>query len=171
MNVRSKVSSSRSAGVSSRAAASAVLIVVLVAALGTLVYLNPPSSATASSQGAYLYTFTNYLQTTSGNATTTTTATSVPANAVKVDMPDDGGYPYSQYTPQQVTVVIGVNNTVLWTNSDRIVHNVIQVTGVFNSGDMSPGGQYWFTFTIPGVYSYYCSYHPSMSGVVIVKSQ
>ena len=124
---------------------------------------------------AYLYVSTSAASTTTTQATgQTVTATagtfSIPANAVVVDMPNDGGYEYSQYTPAQITVVVGVNNTVVWTNHDVLVHNVIANNGAFDSGDIGPGGAYEFTFTQAGTYTYHCSYHPSMSGVVVVKS-
>jgi plastocyanin len=166
MNSRTKILNPRSVGASTRAVASVVLVVVLIAALGTLIYLNPPS---ASSQNGNQLQYTNYGQTSS--VSTTSTSTGVPSNAVMVNIPDDGGYPYAQYTPQVITVIIGVNNTVLWTNADRIVHNVLSTTGAFGSGDIGPGAQYWFTFTQTGSYAYYCSYHPSMAGVIIVRSQ
>lgn len=153
----------------SRAQVSAVVVVVLIGVVATLVYLNPPPSSAATTQSTQLYTFTNFGQTTSVSlATSTSTAT--PTNAVYVYIPDDGGYPFAQYTPQVVTVVIGVNSTVVWVNQDRIVHNMIAFNGAFNSGDVSPGASYSFTFTQAGIYSYYCSYHPSMAGTIIVEN-
>lgn len=159
---------SRSRAVS-RGPVTAVILVVVVIAVATLVYLNPPSSSTASTQSTQLYTFTNFGQITSVSLATASSS-APPANAVYIYIPDDGGYPFAQYTPQVVTVIIGVNNTVVWVNQDRIVHNMIAFNGAFNSGDVSPGASYQFTFTQAGVYSYYCSYHPSMAGTIIVEN-
>jgi plastocyanin len=63
-----------------------------------------------------------------------------------------------------------VNATVAWTNHDVLIHDVIANNGAFTSGDIAPGSAYVFTFTQAGTYTYHCSYHASMSGVVVVKS-
>jgi plastocyanin len=78
------------------------------------------------------------------------------------------------YTPDNITVVIGVNNTVTWTNNDSIHHTVTTTSapagGSFNSGNMQPGATCTHTFTVPGTYEYYCVYHRWMTGTVIVKA-
>jgi len=79
------------------------------------------------------------------------------------------------YTPDVVTVVIGTNNTVYWTNNDAAPHTVTSDTaGLFDSGNSGPltsqGGTYQFTFTTPGTYAYHCSFHPWMQGTVVVKA-
>jgi plastocyanin len=74
------------------------------------------------------------------------------------------------FTPATITVVMGVNNTVVWTNDDSVPHTVTAYDGSFNSGAINPGGSYNFTFTSPGTYEYHCSYHPWMKGTVVVKS-
>jgi plastocyanin len=75
------------------------------------------------------------------------------------------------YLPVTVTVVIGVNNTVQWTNNDTTLHTVTSVTsGVFGSPAISPGQTYIYTFTTAGTFNYYCTFHNFMKGVVIVKS-
>jgi plastocyanin len=77
------------------------------------------------------------------------------------------------YTPQNVTVIVGTNNTVQWTNKDSTLHTVTSRPGdptSFNSGAISPGGTFEYTFTTPGVYNYYCTFHPGwMHGTVTVK--
>ena len=76
------------------------------------------------------------------------------------------------YSPATVTVVIGVNNTVVWTNNDAVFHTVTATDGSFNSGTIFSGQTWSHTFTQPGSYSYYfCQYHPWMKGTVIVKGQ
>ena len=74
------------------------------------------------------------------------------------------------YSPATITVVIGVNNTVTWTNNDLSVHTVTANDKSFSSGDMAPGVSFSFTFTTPGIYSYHCVYHSWMSGTVVVKA-
>jgi len=79
------------------------------------------------------------------------------------------------YTPDSVTLVIGVNNTVTWTNNDSIHHTVTSTSapsgGSFNSGNMNGGGAtYTHTFTVPGMYQYDCEYHSWMTGTIVVKA-
>jgi copper-containing nitrite reductase len=73
------------------------------------------------------------------------------------------------YSPQTITVVIGVNNTVSWINNDNAPHTVTD-TGIFDSGIIQPGQSWTYAFTTPGTYQYHCSIHPWMTGTVIVKS-
>lgn len=76
------------------------------------------------------------------------------------------------YSPATITVVVGVNNTVVWTNNDSVFHTVTATDGSFNSGTIYSGQTWSHTFSHPGTYSYYfCQYHPWMKGTVIVKGQ
>jgi amicyanin len=71
------------------------------------------------------------------------------------------------YSPPNLTVAAGT--TVTWTNNDDIPHTVRAVDGSFHSKAMDTSDNYSFTFTKPGVYSYFCSIHPKMVGKVVVK--
>ncbi len=75
------------------------------------------------------------------------------------------------YQPANITVVLGVNNTVVWVNQDSVKHTVTSNSNLFNSGDILAGSSWSYTFTKPGVYTYYCIYHTWMRGVVVVKSK
>ena len=79
------------------------------------------------------------------------------------------------FSPDTVTVVIGKNNTVLWTNDDAAAHTVTSNSGdpaSFDSGTSGPltthGGTFQFTFAVPGTYHYHCSFHSWMQGTVVV---
>jgi hypothetical protein len=84
------------------------------------------------------------------------------------------GGPISQgrdfYVPEQVVLVIGVNNSVIWTNVDVSHHTVAEQIRTFESGNLNPGESYTRSFPKAGVYPYSCDYHPWMKGTVIVKS-
>jgi copper-containing nitrite reductase len=99
-----------------------------------------------------------------------TSTTSLPAGPRVSIQPGSGANTTSlYYSPQTITVVIGVNNTVSWINNDNTAHTVTD-TGVFDSGLIEPG-QFWsYTFTSPGTYQYRCTIHPWMTGTVIVKT-
>ena len=73
-----------------------------------------------------------------------------------------------QYSPQNITVVVGVNSTVTWVSRSIAYDTVTARDGSFGSGTIPPGGTYSFTFTSAGAYQYYCIYHPWMTGTVTV---
>ena len=115
------------------------------------------------------------------NATTTTststTSTAKAALGVPVMIPTGAGTPAGApgFAPDSITVVIGVNNTVSWTNGDSVPHTVTSKTtpsgaSSFNSGNMAPGDVFTYTFTVPGTYNYFCEYHNWMTGNVTVIS-
>lgn len=103
-------------------------------------------------------------------------------STVIVTIPPGSGLPAGApgYAPDTVTVMIGVNNTVEWMNNDTVsgkgtAHTVTvnsQPTGgnwpVAGSGNMPVNTTYSFTFTVPGTYTYYCTYHSWMTGTVVV---
>jgi len=105
------------------------------------------------------------------NRTTTSTAAPAPKSA-SVNIVAGAGTNTSSkgYTPVTVTVVLGANNTVVWTNNDSSPHTVTANDGSFTSGNLAPGQTYSFTFTAPGTYTYHCTYHPWMVATVIVKA-
>ncbi len=71
------------------------------------------------------------------------------------------------FGPQTLTIPAGT--TVTWTNSDSVTHTVTAMDGSFDSGNLTPGQSFSFTFTTPGTYSYHCSIHPFMRGQVVVQ--
>ena len=81
------------------------------------------------------------------------------------------------YVPDDVRGVLGLSNKVVWTNNDITAHTVTnddyvdRVNGPFDSVEQMgslivPGETFEFTFTAEGEYSYYCTPHPYMRGVV-----
>jgi plastocyanin len=96
-------------------------------------------------------------------------------STVAVSIPSGSGAGQSAapgYSPDAVTLVIGVNNTVTWTNNDSAHHTVTSVSGngSIGSGDLAPGATYSYTFTTPGTYQYHCMYHSWMTGTIVVKA-
>lgn len=72
-------------------------------------------------------------------------------------------------TQPVVTVVIGVNNTVVWTNQSPGTENIVSTAGLF-SGSMTYSQTFGFTFTQPGTYSYYGTGYHAFAGAVIVEN-
>ena len=167
-----------------RNVAKAVVAIVLVIAIvfgGMVLYVSsslspivatgifaPAAGSQTAPSGAGAAVFT--LTTTSRSAPTAGSVVcgAAPTTAV-VNVGMSNG-PAKPFTPQNVTVVIGVNNTVTWTNNDPagIPHTVTSNDGLFNSNTLA--GPFTCTFLSPGVYWYRCYFHPLMVGAVIVKS-
>jgi plastocyanin len=70
-----------------------------------------------------------------------------------------------QFYPQTLKVKKG---TVLeWKNDDLVPHTATSAS--FDSGSLGPGKSWRHTFTEAGQFRYACTFHPTMTGVVIVK--
>jgi len=62
------------------------------------------------------------------------------------------------FKPKKATITAGT--TVRWTNVGRVLHNVLPNKGSLYGTDSLPVDDvYEFTFTKPGTYKYYCSFH------------
>ena len=67
-----------------------------------------------------------------------------------------------------------IGETVSWKNKDSAFHSVTSgyyenPDGLFDSGHIDPDEKFSYTFTEPGVYSYYCTLHPWMNGMIKVE--
>jgi len=78
------------------------------------------------------------------------------------------------YVPNAVTV--SPNTSVSWTNQDTSSHTITSgdfttgPSGQFDSGLLNTGTTFTHQFTTPGVYTYYCTIFPFMSGLVNVTA-
>jgi plastocyanin len=70
------------------------------------------------------------------------------------------------FGPNELQVKVGT--TVTWTNQDSTRHTVTADDGTFDSGALSEGSSFSFTFTEAGTFPYSCNFHPSMVGTVTV---
>jgi plastocyanin len=71
------------------------------------------------------------------------------------------------FGPQRVTVKAGT--TVTFVNEDDIPHTVVSTSLAFRSKALDTDDKYAFTFTTAGVYDYFCSLHPHMTGTIVVE--
>jgi len=95
-----------------------------------------------------------------------------------VTMPN--GAAVLSFSPDSITVVMGVNNTIQWTNQDSVQHTVVVCAvgagqlcspseAVASSSILSHGDTFEVTLNETGVYHYYCSIHPAtMRGTISV---
>jgi amicyanin len=72
------------------------------------------------------------------------------------------------FGPQRLTVKAGT--TVTWINQDDIPHAIAATGKAFRSKVMDTDDKYSFTFTTAGVYEYFCSLHPHMTGTIVVET-
>jgi len=70
-----------------------------------------------------------------------------------------------QFSPNTLRVKKGT--VVEWTNDDVVPHTVTSAS--FDSGSLGPGKSWRHKFTEAGQVRYACTFHPTMTGVVIVK--
>ena len=91
--------------------------------------------------------------------------------------------PRQWYVPRQMA--IHTNDTITWQNNDTEAHTVTSgvgagieslmnnkrgtPNGIFDSGLFKPGQSWTHTFTTPGTYTYFCTIHPWMDGIVSVQ--
>jgi plastocyanin len=102
------------------------------------------------------------------------------AKTVEVKMTDTP----PKFVPETVTIHKG--DTVEWINNAASLHSVTTNPAVaqdpkdvslpagakpFDSGFMTPGAKWSYTFTVPGTYKYLCLPHEKdhMIGIVVVK--
>jgi len=77
------------------------------------------------------------------------------------------------YIPSPLTIPVGT--VVEWTNQDNVVHTVASGSpqegpnGIIYSDTMAPNEVFAFHFKEPGVYPYFCTIHPWMEGIIIVR--
>lgn len=70
---------------------------------------------------------------------------------------------------QPTVVRVSAGDTVTWTNEDDVAHTVTSAHGSFGgSGELRKGDDYSQTFETQGVFPYFCTFHPSMVGAVVV---
>jgi len=98
-----------------------------------------------------------------------TTLTNQSVSAVILGIDGD-----NSYSPEPIEIESG--QTVTWINGDTISHTVtsgqdgdLDEGTLFDSDAIIPNQSYSLTFDSPGEFDYYCIYHPTMVGEVIVN--
>ena len=177
----------------------AILIVLLVgaAAFYGTIYLtrdqtpgvssgssSTTSSVTSVSSGATSTTVTSQTETStsaSSRETTTTTigfttltSTQIAPGVVLVIIPSGAATNSSlDFEPATVTVVLGVNNTIMWRNEDSTNHGVSFISNpvgyIRGSPTIMPGKTYSIKLNDTGTYTYQDPFYPNwMNGNITV---
>ncbi len=71
------------------------------------------------------------------------------------------------FWPQRLEITAGT--TVAWTNKDQLAHTVTADDGSWDSGEIAPDATWRRTFDQPGTYTFHCTPHPFMTGVIVVR--
>jgi plastocyanin len=127
-----------------------IIIVIVLVALAAVVALGrnkPETSTNNTSQPS--------------NASSTNDTTTQPVNTDSVSIKD------MTFSPASITVKKGT--TVTWTNQDGTSHTVTaDGDNGPESGTLTDGKSYSFTFNSAGTFTYHCNFHSSMQGTVTV---
>jgi FtsP/CotA-like multicopper oxidase with cupredoxin domain len=89
------------------------------------------------------------------------TPPSAPADGTTVFVRDN------YYAPNIITVPLGT--TVTWAHEGQVEHTVSSLRGLFDSGTLTGGMKFSFTPTEAGRYDYFCRFHITNRGSVIVE--
>lgn len=71
------------------------------------------------------------------------------------------------FEPQEIEIAVG--GTVTWENTGEVAHTVTSRSAGFDSGSMSPGDTFTLTPDASGTISYFCQFHSSMQGTIVVS--
>ncbi len=107
-------------------------------------------------------TIANTPTTNASNTTPTLAPTTVQPTPIITN--SDGSYSFS---PAKLTIKIGT--TLIWKDVSSAPHTVTSDDGTtFDSGTVSVGSSFRFTFKTAGSFSYHCNIHPYMRATVVV---
>jgi plastocyanin len=73
------------------------------------------------------------------------------------------------FAPKEITIAPGTK--IIWTNHDEAPHTVTSSDKSFGSKGLDTDDKFDHTFTTEGDFSYICTVHPFMTGVVHVRKQ
>ena len=66
------------------------------------------------------------------------------------------------------TTSVKAGDVVQWTNTGGVAHNVTFDDPNLTSGTLNQGDTWQVRITVPGTYSYKCTFHPGMNGQITV---
>jgi plastocyanin len=72
-----------------------------------------------------------------------------------------------RFNPQSLTVHKG--ERIVWLNSDLVPHTATAKNNAFDSRSIAPQATWSLVTAKPGTYAYVCSFHPVMTGTIVVK--
>ena len=107
--------------------------------------------------------------TTAGPSTTVAPSTTAPSDSTTTPPSAGATITISGFSfGDPLTVAVGEEVTVV--NRDGVPHTWTSNDGLFDSGSLSGGEEFAFTFDEAGQYSFFCGVHPQMTGTITVES-
>ena len=68
-----------------------------------------------------------------------------------------------------VDVVVAIGDTVVWSNADIVPHTATATDTVWDSKSIGANGTWRFVAGARGRHEYYCVFHPTMKGAIVVR--
>lgn len=97
-----------------------------------------------------------------GTDSTSSSGENPPAVAATIHIAD------GKFEPRTIDIAVG--GSVTWINDDVASHDLKFVApNKLHSGTIKPAATWTQTFTSAGTYDYYCDFHNSMKGSVVVR--
>ena len=66
------------------------------------------------------------------------------------------------------TLMVPAGTTVTWVNNEAVTHSVTSNTGLFDSGNLTKGMTFKYTFETPGTYTYHSVNNSGATGKIVV---
>lgn len=136
---------------------------VAVTATLILAACNSESQGDASTSSA-----PDQTNTTEATGTTDVTSTTADTSTTVANSAGEASITIENFAFSGATSV-SAGTTVTVTNQDGVTHTWTSEDDVWNSGGLSSGDSFEYTFDEPGEYSYFCSIHPTMEGTITVE--
>lgn len=76
---------------------------------------------------------------------------------------------FEDISASESVTTISAGQTVMFFNMDDVNHTATADDNAWGTGTLKPGQYFVRRFDTPGTYTYFCSYHPEMTGTVIVE--
>lgn len=74
-----------------------------------------------------------------------------------------------KFWPEMLTIQEG--DTVIWRNLDVVPHTATEKSREWDSGNLGKNDEWSFVAGSAGRHEYFCVYHPSMKGTIIIERQ
>lgn len=87
------------------------------------------------------------------------------------DAPGDALVRIARFVFEPRALVITAGDSITWRNADTAPHTATAKDGTWDTGMLEKGDQRRLTFHTPGDYTYFCVFHPHMTGRVTVVAK
>lgn len=75
----------------------------------------------------------------------------------------------SNFAFSPLSFTVSKDSVVTWKNNDSVTHTATSDTGLWDTGNIPPGGSKAIVFHTIGTFPYHCVIHTMMLGTIIVQ--